>query len=105
LAIKELATGFMMVSRKVFETLEGIVDSYTPHDGSIEMGSRTTMYDFFPVGVHDNVYESEDYSFCRIWREQGGEIWVCPWIKLGHTGTYKFEGSLSEAARLIGEIH
>lgn len=37
-------------------------------------------------------YLSEDYSFCRRWRNIGGEIWIDTASKLTHTGAYQFIG-------------
>jgi hypothetical protein len=37
-------------------------------------------------------YLSEDYSFCRRWREIGGEIWIDRASKLTHSGPYEFVG-------------
>ena len=38
-------------------------------------------------------YLSEDFAFCRRWRELGGKIWLDTRSRLTHIGTYKFEGS------------
>jgi hypothetical protein len=43
-------------------------------------------------------YLSEDYMFCQYLRKAGGHIWMLPWVKLKHTGTYIFGGSLSALA-------
>jgi hypothetical protein len=37
---------------------------------------------------------SEDYTFSRLWREAGGQIWVDPALKLNHTGPKVFYGDL-----------
>lgn len=37
---------------------------------------------------------SEDYTFCRYAGEIGLKLWLCPWIKLTHYGTYPFQGDL-----------
>lgn len=39
-------------------------------------------------------YLSEDYFFCQRAREAGIGVWMCPWIKLSHTGRYVFDGDL-----------
>jgi len=43
-------------------------------------------------------YLSEDYMFCQWVRRMGLKVWFCPWIKLAHTGTYMFAGSLADIA-------
>jgi hypothetical protein len=45
-------------------------------------------------------YLSEDYSFCRRWRQIGGEIWIDGASNLTHTGPYEFVGN--HAARFYG---
>jgi hypothetical protein len=45
-------------------------------------------------------YLSEDYMFCRWARKIGIKTWLCPWIELGHTGTYTFAGSLSHLVQV-----
>ena len=39
-------------------------------------------------------YLSEDYLFCYNAQNIGHKTWLCPWMKLTHTGTYTFGGSL-----------
>lgn len=43
-------------------------------------------------------YLSEDYMFCQNVIKMGGRIWLCPWMKLNHTGSYVFSGSLADLA-------
>lgn len=45
-------------------------------------------------------YLSEDYMFCQWVRNAGGKIWLAPWMKLQHTGTYTYGGSLEDLASL-----
>jgi len=47
-------------------------------------------------------YLSEDYMFCRYAAMADCKIWLLPWIKLQHTGTYIFGGSLIDIC-LIGQ--
>lgn len=101
--VPELATGFLMVKKEVFEAIKPLVPTFEP--ASNDPGSSNPMYDFFRVGVHSNRYESEDYSFCRTYRESGGKVHLCPWIKLTHHGSIGFEGNMTGAAQLLGEIH
>lgn len=57
-------------------------------------------------------YLSEDYMFCQWARKAGIKIWLCPWMKLQHMGSYMFGGSLQDLAQLgaaatadIGEMN
>lgn len=45
-------------------------------------------------------YLSEDYMFCQWVRKIGLKVWMCPWMKLQHTGSYVFGGSLLDLATI-----
>ena len=46
------------------------------------------MYDLFPQGVHGGRWVGEDFAFCRLWREIGGEMWVQCNISFTHAGRH-----------------
>jgi hypothetical protein len=52
------------------------------------------------IDSETGAYLSEDYSFCRRWRQIGGEIWIDVASKLTHSGPYEFVGD--HAARFYG---
>lgn len=45
-------------------------------------------------------YLSEDYWFCQKARAAGMKVWLCPWMRLQHFGTYMFGGSLIDLAQI-----
>lgn len=45
-------------------------------------------------------YLSEDYKFCQDVINAGMHVWLCPWMKLQHAGTFIFGGSLLDIAAL-----
>lgn len=45
-------------------------------------------------------YLSEDYWFCQRAQETQLQTYLCPWMKLTHTGTYVFGGSLHDLAQI-----
>ena len=47
-----------------------------------------------------NRYLSEDYMFCQWARRIGLKVFLAPWIRLTHTGTYTFGGSLADIASI-----
>jgi hypothetical protein len=63
---------------------------------STEQGVTTSYY--------SERYLSEDYMFCQWWRKIGGEIWLCPWVKTDHIGTYHFKGNMPAVANYVGEL-
>lgn len=40
--------------------------------------------DLFNHGAHKGAWWGEDYSFCRNWRDAGGDIWIVPDLDLTH---------------------
>lgn len=45
-------------------------------------------------------YLSEDYFFTRRARDTGSKVWMLPWIRLNHAGTYIFQGNLLAIAQI-----
>ena len=91
-------TGMMLIKREVFEKLKDTTEIYTNDmtDLAGTIGEKDQIYNFFSLSIEPgtNRLLSEDYHFCREWREIGGQIWAAPWLTPGHVGTYLFEGQL-----------
>lgn len=45
-------------------------------------------------------YLSEDYWFSQKLQELGMKVWLCPWMKTFHVGSYIFGGSLADLASI-----
>lgn len=84
--IKNVGTGYMLIKRKVFETLKPNTKSYT--DNNVFRGQR--VYDFFSTSIDNDNYLSEDYHFCKSWTDSGGEIYLAPWATAKHIGVHTF---------------
>lgn len=103
--ILESGTGFMMIKKSTFHKFAEAYPQqlYTPDHVRTEHfdGSRQIMAYFdTPICPDTNRYLSEDYMFCQWSRKIGLKVWLCPWIKLTHTGTFIFGGSLEDLARI-----
>ena len=103
--VLEGGTGFMCVRRSAFEKFkEAYPDySYLPDHARTKHfdGSREIMMYFQALIDPDSKrYLSEDYMFCQWSRKIGIKVWMCPWMKLEHTGTYVFGGSLIDLAQI-----
>ena len=104
--VLEAGTGFMMIKRQVFERFHDKfgdeIDYYPDHvrskhfDGSKKIG----MYFQAAIDEKSKRYLSEDYWFCQKAREIDTKIWMCPWMKLTHSGHYEFRGSLPALAAI-----
>jgi hypothetical protein len=92
-------TGFMLIKRSVFDKLGESVPSYS--NDVVDLGGKMQhsepIKEFFTTSIEPgtNRLLSEDYHFCRIWREAGGQVYAAPWCHLSHIGTYAFEGQLT----------
>lgn len=49
---------------------------------------------------YSNRYLSEDYMFCQWAYHAGVKVWMCPWMKTTHMGSYFFGGSLAALAQI-----
>ena len=91
------ATGFMLIHRSVFDTIIKMrPDLKYINDIDFYMKGGDNFYDFFSVKVNSKTkkYESEDYGFCRLWRECGGEIHCATDTNLIHIGRHHYTGNL-----------
>lgn len=89
-------TGMMLIKREVFEKLKDKVPQYRVNEADPFMQSRQGKFipEFFATSIDpiSGVLLSEDYHFCKIWRDIGGSVWAAPWVELNHVGTYIFSG-------------
>jgi hypothetical protein len=131
LQVMEIGTGYMMIKRRVFEQwalqypqynykpdhvgqanfdgsryihayFDCIIDRQRQMEIQADMGSRKKG-EIIQVGGSDR-YLSEDYFFCQQWRNMGGEIWLCPWMRTFHVGTYAFQGNMAAVAQYVGNL-
>tara|TARA_R110002020_G_scaffold60137_1_gene163268 strand:+ start:591 stop:1358 length:768 start_codon:yes stop_codon:yes gene_type:complete len=101
-------TGFMLIKRKVFDIIKEKYpsiafksDVVAKIDDTMENHKGNTEYAFFDCGIQGQGilqdkdktqrYLSEDYYFCQLWKQCGGEIWTDLTSQLKHIGlkTYK----------------
>lgn len=103
--VRELGTGFMLIRRKTFEDYAKAFPhkSYRPDHVRTEHfdGTREIMA-YFDCEIEPETkrYLSEDYLFCYNVQKMGGKVWLCPWMKLQHVGSYVFGGSLGDLASI-----
>ena len=116
LEVMEIGTGFMMVKREVFERMEKEYPTikYKPdHIGQANFDGSRYIHAYFDTvidykesitGGGSERYLSEDYMFCQMWRKIGGSIFLCPWMKTQHVGTYAFTGNMPAVAQFTGKL-
>lgn len=79
LEVQGLPTGFLALSRKVFQTM---IDRHPDRDLTVQCGHSS--YCFFQMPLVDGHLYGEDFYFCREWLELGGKIYLDPEIDLTH---------------------
>jgi hypothetical protein len=116
LEVMEIGTGYMLVKRHVFDKMAVQYPNirYKPdHVGQSNFDGSRYIHAYFDTvidskesitGGGTDRYLSEDYMFCQMWRKMGGEIWLCPWMKTQHIGTYAFTGDMPKVAELTGKL-
>jgi hypothetical protein len=92
------ATGFMLIRRSL---LERMAESYPAlrygGDHAVSGARANLRYAFFDTMIADGESLPEDYSFCRRWRDIGGEIWIDLASRFSHVGSYVYRGDLGAA--------
>lgn len=90
-------TGFMLIRR---HALIRMMQAYpelaftAAHDRATQTPSphRYALFDCM-IEPETRHYLSEDYTFCRRWRDIGGQIWLDTQGSLIHTGSHDFIGN------------
>lgn len=94
--VEAVATGFMRITRKAAEAMVAVDPDAWYYDSTAPAGMK--VYSIF-----DNHFDranrqkwSEDYWFCKKYRDIGGRVWIDPFLTLDHTGKKTFTGNLLE---------
>ena len=112
--VLEIGAGFMLIKRKVFLEMklsfpELYFKSDIDYQNSTGNSHGTYMFAFFHTIIDSKNgileggserYLSEDYFFCQLWRKLGGKIFICPWMKTLHVGTYSFTCDIPSIATI-----
>lgn len=87
--VKYVGTGFMRISRRVFEAIIRAFGSeiYYVSDGD----HKTVEWDFWHMGVYEypdgtRRWLSEDWWFCQMARDLGFKVWADQAVILRHSG-------------------
>lgn len=99
--VKHVATGFMMIKRKVFETFQKEHPEWAYID-DIHIGAQKipNLYAYFDCYIKNGKYLSEDWAFCDRWTTCGGKIYADITIGLTHIGTVNYEGRILSTIKI-----
>jgi hypothetical protein len=95
--LKDAGTGFMCIKKEVIQQLmDAHPDLKYVNDINVDKKFEPYMYALFDTMIdpESRRYLSEDYMFCRLWQQAGGEVYLDPRTALNHVGHYTFRGNI-----------
>lgn len=102
--VANLGTGFMLIRREVIESMIANHPELHYQDQiGLDPKFAPFKYALFDTLIDPvtKEYLSEDYTFCKRWRDMGGKIFADLSIQLDHVGYYKFSG---DATKLLPQL-
>ncbi len=95
--LKDAGTGFMCIKKEVIQQMmDAHPDLKYVNDINVDNKFEPYMYALFDTMIdpESRRYLSEDYMFCRLWQQMGGEVYLDPRTALNHVGHYTFRGNI-----------
>jgi len=95
--LKDAGTGFMCIKKEVIQKMmDAHPDLKYVNDINVDKKFEPYMYALFDTMIdpESRRYLSEDYMFCRLWQNMGGEVYLDPRTALNHVGHYTFRGNI-----------
>lgn len=95
--LKDAGTGFMCIKKEVIQQLmDAHPDLKYVNDINVDAKFEPFMYALFDTMIdpESRRYLSEDYMFCRLWQNMGGDVYLDPRTSLNHVGHYTFRGNI-----------
>ncbi|NHN88228.1 hypothetical protein [Acetobacter conturbans] len=104
-------TGFMLISRNAIsrmieaypQTRYSRIDAPVGQDNSsaVTADAAYALFDCM-IDPDTGTYLSEDFTFCKRWRDIGGDVWLDTGVELSHTGPSTFMG---DPSLRVGIVH
>lgn len=95
--LKDAGTGFMCIRKDVIQQMfDKHPELKYANDINVDQKFEKHMYALFDTMIdpESRRYLSEDYTFCRLWQNMGGEVYLDPRTALNHVGHYTFRGNI-----------
>lgn len=95
--LKDAGTGFMCIKKEVIQQMfDRYPETKYANDINVDSKFEPFMYALFDTMIdpESRRYLSEDYTFCRLWQQMGGEVYLDPRTALNHVGHYTFRGNI-----------
>ncbi len=96
--VEGVGTGFMRVTRKCAERMVEVNNNRWFYDRTAQGLKIYSLFEF-ELDIVGRQMFSEDYVFCRRWRETGGKVWADAELTLLHTGEKTFAGHFGNYLR------
>ena len=101
--------GFQLIRRSVIERMiEAYPETRFTRLLATPTGEapRQTLYALFEcmIDAETGEYLSEDYAFCRRWRNIGGKIWLDRMSRLTHVGSFDYRGDHGARLRTLDNL-
>jgi hypothetical protein len=91
------ACGFMMIKRQALEAMAAHYPELRYQEDFTGPGTEV-FYAFFDTMIHKGCFLPEDYSFCKRWKDMGGEVWGDVASRFDHVGSYVYSGHVAAVA-------
>lgn len=102
--VTEVGTGMLFIKKEAFEMMKPHCGSYMLNTSTGAFNPEAMVTEYFKTDItEEGILLSEDYWFCRKYREIGGEVFAAPWVKIVHAGEYIFGGSFASTMMLTAE--
>lgn len=98
--VRYAGTGFLMIRRQAIERMCERYPSlrfraeHSIDDPLRDSPNRFALFECM-IDPETGTYLSEDFAFCKRWRDMGGEIWADLESRLDHVGPAVFHGDVS----------
>lgn len=114
--VESIATGMMLIRREVFEKMakelpeieiiSGGSETMDPKTMTRMTDAHRTAHAYFDVSIDPKTkaYTSEDFTFCKRWRQIGGQVFLAPWTRTVHVGTYEYLCDLGAVAKYTQQM-
>ena len=86
--VDSVGTGFLKISKRVAKAVSDVSQRYRDGESFNKMA--------FEVNVVGGNIVSEDFMFCKKWKDLGGEVFIDPSINPYHIGNASFRGDFKE---------
>lgn len=93
--VEDIGTGFMLIKRSCIEKMfTRYHDLKYNNQLNLDERFEPFMYALFDTWLLPNGnYISEDFTFCKRWKDMGGKVYAHNDVKLGHSGYHTFSSS------------